>query len=214
MVEQGAVNAKVPGSSPGRGASKINMIQALLLDGDGVTLKKQGYFSEVYSKEYGVPLEKIIPFFKNEFRKCQLGHGDVKDVLPAYLKEWGWEKSVDDFLQYWFASNTVADEAVLQKVQELRSKDVKCYLVTDQEKYRAQYSRQVLGFDKKFDGCFFSCELGVSKADPEFFKTVISKIGCEPDEVVYLDDEEGDVEAAKKLGVAAKLYSGVEDLKV
>src|SRR5258708_1571279 len=188
------------------------MTKALLLDADGVTLIKQGYFSEIYSREYSVPQEKIISFFKNEFRDCQLGKIDIKQVLPNYLKEWGWQKSVEDFLQYWFQKNTIADERVVNKVQEIRAKGTKCYLTTDQEKYRAEYTRKNLNFENMFDDCFFSCEAGYLKSDPEFFKTVLSKLNLQPSEVEFLDDEKENIESASGVGIAAKLYSGISDL--
>jgi len=184
------------------------MSKALLLDADGVVLKKQSYFSEVYSKEYNVSLEKIIPFFRNEFLDCQLGKIDIKEVLPKYLKEWGWQKSVDDFLQYWFESSTIVDKEVENKVQEIRALGTKCYLVTDQEKYRAEYLRKNLYFEKKFDGCFFSCEIGYSKSSPEFFKVVFKQLELNPSDIIFLDDEEKNIVVAEQLGIKATLYTG------
>jgi len=63
------------------------MIKAILFDGDGVTLVKQGYFSDKYAMEHGVPVEKIMPFFRNEFKTCQLGKADMKEELVKYLSE-------------------------------------------------------------------------------------------------------------------------------
>ncbi len=56
-------------------------MKILLLDADGVTLKKQGYFSDRLSREQNVPVEEIMPFYKNEFRLCQQGKADVKEEL-------------------------------------------------------------------------------------------------------------------------------------
>ena len=189
------------------------MIKVFLLDADGVTLKKQGYFSEIYSKEYGVAVEKIMPFFKNEFRNCQLGKSDLKEVLPKYLAEWGWEKSVEDFLGYWFNSNTMADEEVINKIQSIRAGGIICYLATDQDKYRAEYIKNNLHYKDKFDGFFFSCELGYSKVTPDFFKAVVSKLGLVPADIFFLDDEDENIESAKKVGIQAKFYNNLSDLE-
>ncbi len=183
------------------------MTKALLFDADGVTLQKHGYFSDKYAKEYGVPAEKITPFFKNEFALCQLGKADIKQILPKYLAQWGWEKTVDDFLDYWFKSNTVANDQVVAQVRKIRAQGTKCFVVTDQEKYRASYTRSILGFDKKFDGCFFSCELGHSKSEPEFFQAVINKLQLNPSEIAYFEDEQENVEVAKQAGIDAYFYN-------
>lgn len=185
----------------------MDKVKVLLLDADGVTLVNQGYFSDVYSREYGVPIEKIVPFFKKEFRNCQLGKKDIKDALPEYLAQWGWQGSIEDFLRYWFRTSTVTEEQVLNKIQRIRNKGIQCYLATDQEKYRAEYIKKVLNFEQRFDGCFFSCEIGFSKAQLEFFRGVLSHLNLSPQVVGFLDDDEENVRVAKETGIQAKLYS-------
>ena len=190
------------------------MIKVVLFDADGVALVKHGYFSDRLSSDYRIPTEKIVPFFKNEFRTCQLGKADLKHELAKYLTNWNWNKSVDEFLDYWFRTDTITDEEVLVRVQQFRTKGIKCYLVTDQEKYRAEYIRKNLGFDSKFDDCFFSYEVGYSKADPEFFRSVLNRLDARPEEVLYFDDEEKNVQNALSLDITAKLYSDLKDLEL
>ena len=60
-------------------------IKAILFDLDGVILKpRDKYFSEKYAEEQNVPIENIIPFFKNEYKKIMLGQADLKEVLSKY----------------------------------------------------------------------------------------------------------------------------------
>ncbi|MFH1601970.1 MAG: hypothetical protein ABIB61_03385 [Candidatus Shapirobacteria bacterium] len=69
------------------------MKKILLIDADGIVIEpRDRYFSEKFSEEYNVPLEKILPFFKNEYKKASLGKIDLRKALPAYLKRWGLEK--------------------------------------------------------------------------------------------------------------------------
>jgi hypothetical protein len=51
-------------------------MQILLLDADGVVLKKHRYFSERFAEEQGVSLDTVAPFFQNEFIRCQAGRAD------------------------------------------------------------------------------------------------------------------------------------------
>lgn len=190
------------------------MNKIILFDADGVTLLKNGYFSDRLSRDYKIPTEKIIPFFKNEFRICQLGKADLKQELAKYLTEWNWSKSVDDFLDYWFTSDTLADDKVLTQIQQFRGKGYKCYLASDQEKYRAEYIRKNLGFEAKFDGCFFSYEFGYSKADPEFFKLVLTRLDAKPEDVLYFDDEEKNVRSARLDGIQTHLFTSLENFNI
>jgi putative hydrolase of the HAD superfamily len=190
------------------------MIKALLIDADGVALRKSEYFSERFSREYNIPIEEILSFSKYEFRKCQLGQADLKEVLQTYLEKWQWAGSVDDFLKYWFESNTKLNEEVMSKIVELRSAGTKCYLVTDQEKYRADYLTEQLNFQSKFDRCFYSYILGCSKSDAIFFQRVLEAVNEPAAEILYLDDESENLTAANSLGIRTKLYTALSDLTV
>lgn len=186
--------------------------KAVLIDGDGVVLKKREFFSSKLSREYNVPIDKIIPFFKNEFRLCQSGTLDLKIALAPYVLDWGWKGSVDDFLRYWFEGNTVLDDEVMARIQNFRENGIKCYLVTDQEKYRADYIRNNLKLKQKLDGCFFSCEIGSSKSKFEFFQKVLEKINLSGNDVIYIDDEKENLIVAEKSLINTRLYKGLGDL--
>lgn len=190
----------------------LNIMKVLLFDADGVILKSNEYFSERFARDHSVPVEEIIPFFKNEFRVCQEGKADLKAELEKYLPKWKWDKSVDDFIDYWFTTDAQVNEELFVYIQKLRAQGITCYLASDQEKYRAEYLRNVLGFKQKLDGCFFSCELGFKKSQPEFFEIVVKELNVEPHEIVYFDDEQGNMDTAISVGIDARLYSRVQNL--
>jgi len=191
------------------------MIQAYLFDADGVVIKKQAeYFSVRFAREHGAPLEEISEFFKGKFREIQEGKGDLKQELDALLPKWGWSKGTDVFLEYWFTTDVAIDEAVLKVVDEYRTKGIKCYLASDQEKYRGEYMKEKLGLEEHFDGTFFSYEVGSSKSKAEFFEKVLQKLNLPAYEVAFRDDDDKNVEVAKALGIDAKFYLDISDLNL
>ncbi len=183
------------------------MPEVVLFDVDGVVIRpRQKYFSEKYSQDYNIPLEQIGPFFRTEYKKVATGQEDIKILLPSYLKEWGWTKTVDEFLAYWFESEKDIDTQLLRIVANLREKGVKCYLVSDNEKYRGQYLMQSVGLADKFDGAFFSYQLGVTKSKPEFFSQILEKLSIAPQDTIYWDDDPKNVASAITLGLSAFVY--------
>jgi putative hydrolase of the HAD superfamily len=187
------------------------MPKAMLLDVDGVVLKKgTEYFSVRFAREYGAPAGEVTAFFKNEYRQCQLGKLDLKEELVKRLPVWGWSKSTEEFLEYWFGGDEI-DEEVLAVAQELRAEGIPCYLATDQEKYRKEFLTKKLA--GKLDGFFISSEIGHSKSEPEFFTTVLEKLALPAAEVEYWDDDQENVDVAKAVGIDAHFYASLQDFK-
>ncbi len=187
------------------------MIKAILFDADGVTICKHRYFSDTYAEKHNISREILAPFFKNIFPLCQKGKADLKQEITPYLSQLQRHKSVDEFLQYRFDSEHVFDQKILQTVAGLRSKWIFCYFVTDQEKYRAQYL-QSHGIYTYFDGSFYSCDMGYTKNEKEFFQKILDQLHLSPQEVMYRDDEEENIKAALSLGIFARLYVDFDKL--
>lgn len=190
------------------------MARILLLDTDGVLIPKEKYFSTRYAEEKGIPVQTLLPFFQGEFRRCQAGHCDMKEELAKHIAEWQWTGSVDEFLAYWFASEPDPSTLMLEAVADLRKAGVKCYIATDQERYRAQYLWNTVGLSEHFDGAFFSCDLKANKASLEFWEKTLALLGNpHPGEVTYFDDEEESVKAAASFGINARIFTDIEEVK-
>ena len=58
-----------------------NTIKAVIFDTDGMIIRSEKYFSQRFSDEFNIPMEKILPFFKNEFQLCLVGKADIKTEL-------------------------------------------------------------------------------------------------------------------------------------
>ena len=178
----------------------------LLLDADGVVLKKGEYFSERYSREHNVPLESIVEFFKGPFMLCQKGEADLREELLPYLDKWGWKEGVDAFLQYWFDSDVVINEAIKTPLTTLRGRGVACYLASNNEKYRAAAILEKIQGENLLDGAYFSSDLKVRKDNPEFFEHILNDLGVDTGDVYFTDNDQKNVDAALSLGIHADLY--------
>jgi putative hydrolase of the HAD superfamily len=83
-------------------------------------------------------------FFRGIFQECLIGNADLREILPSYLNEWGWKDGVDSYLKHWFDSENLPDHALIKRAQELRKSGIKCYVATNQEKYRLAYLRETM----------------------------------------------------------------------
>lgn len=145
---------------------------------------------------------------------CLVGKADLKEELAKYAQKWGWKDSTDDLLRFWFEGEKEVNQELLDKISELRQESREVYLATNNEKYRVGYLWNTTGLKNHFDGVFSSVDLGLKKPDPEFYLKVLSILKAKPEDVVFFDDDEENVESARKVGIDSRLYSGIADFKV
>ena len=197
------------------------MIKAAIFDVDGVIIVSNSsrfsykIFSQRIADEYGASPESLSQFFNEVFPKCLVGKADLKNEIQPYLKEWNWNDDVDSLLDYWFRNESNIDKRVLEIVQQLKDKGIKCYLGTNQEKYRIEYLRNQLGLGDIFENIFSSAYIRHRKNEPQFFEYVLEKLrDIKPAELLFIDDSKDNIENAKNLGIQAYLYQNFEDFQV
>lgn len=68
------------------------------------------------------------------------------------------------------------------------------------------------GINKYFELVQTTGEAGFSKSDVEFYGLALERLKLDPGEVVFIDDVESYVEAARQIGIRASLYNEDMDL--
>ena len=181
-------------------------MKTIIFDADGMILLGER-FSSRYSREFNLPAEVLSRFFSEKFPACVLGKADLREELRPFLQDWRWEKSVDEFLNYWFEGNYL-NQDLLPVIADLKARGVGCCLATNQEKYRIAYLRDRLGIGQIFDRCFVSSEVGLKKPERKFFEYISRELSRIPnDEILFWDDRSENVTAAREFGFAAELYT-------
>jgi putative hydrolase of the HAD superfamily len=191
-------------------------IKCILFDADGVVIERER-FSKQYSRKHGISNEEMLPFFKGIHRECIAGKVDLKLALKEWLPKWKWKGTTDNFLQYWFESENKLNERVIKTVEGLKAEGIKCFIATNHEKYRVTHMKEVMGFDGIFDGIFFAGNIGFKKPEKEFYEYILKNLkdkhGFNPAEIMFFDDEQKNVDGAKKLGIDAYFYKSFKDFE-
>lgn len=187
------------------------MVQAVIIDGDGVAITRDKRFSERLQDEYGITIATTAPFFETVFQKCVIGRADLKEELARCYKDWGWKGTLEELLHYWFSKEGLRNENMLRLVAKLRAHGISAFLSTDNEKYRTDYLKNEFGLGKIFDAVLSSAHIGFRKENVGFWKQVKRTLEIKPEDVLVWDDEQENINAARKVGFTAELFIGIYD---
>jgi putative hydrolase of the HAD superfamily len=192
-----------------------NLPSIVLIDVDGVVLRpRDKYFSQRLNEDgYDIDDKKVSEFFKNQYKDIVVGKAQLEEELAKVASDWGWERTVDELLEYWFSYENHMDQNVIDFVQKLRQDGIKCYLASDHSKYRKQDLLNNVGLAQYFDGAFFSSDVGFTKEDKEYYAQVLEQIDLAPDEILFVDDDSKNVEIAKSVLPNALTFTTIENLK-
>ena len=105
---------------------------------------------------------------------------------------------------------------MIKLVKQIRASGTACYLATEQEQYRAEYMKSVM-FNSVFDGYFITADIGYKKSDHRFFEAAVEQLRrtnpkLDMNDVIFFDDSQSKVDAAKAVGIDGILFDGIESV--
>jgi len=90
-------------------------------------------------------------------------------------------------------------------VRSARTAGLSTAILTNNAKEFADFWRPMLPLDELFDDVVDSSFVGMRKPDPRIFELALERLGVRADEAVFIDDAPGNVEGARKVGIASVL---------
>ncbi|WP_147341537.1 HAD family hydrolase [Actinomadura logoneensis] len=121
---------------------------------------------------------------------------DVPALIEADLDSW---TDVDDRMV-----DLVADLAARGRTLGLLSN-----IITDLvPRFEAKHGDWLAHFTERV----YSCEIGVAKPDPRAYEICAARLGVRPSDVVFFDDAERNVLAARGTGMTAEVFTGPDQV--
>jgi putative hydrolase of the HAD superfamily len=178
-------------------------IRAVLWDADGVLQRLPG-FDELWTfLPEDLRLRLLADIFGSEMPEVLLGHIDMAERVDRALA--GHRLSAADaegVRAVW--SDFPAVEEAHAVLARLRAEGVLCVLATNQDTLRERHMRAV--YDPLMDRCYYSCSMGVAKPDAAYFQHIAEDLGLAPGELLFIDDQADNVDAARGAGLHAERW--------
>jgi putative hydrolase of the HAD superfamily len=158
------------------------MVQAVLFDADGVLQRPAVPWRKAFASILGPcgsgDLEPFLNDIANAESSALCSPAGFVEVLAGVLKRWGRADRVSDAIGVFNAIEP--SEEVMLVVEAIQRSGIPCYIASNQQASRAHH--------------IFECVLG--------------GLGLHPSEVLFVDDREDNVQAAREVGLIGVVFSG------
>jgi HAD superfamily hydrolase (TIGR01509 family) len=189
------------------------MIKAVLFDLGGVYFEDgtKKFINKLVIKT-GKSFDSLYPIFREgkslEYRENKItglnffswAANKVGNILP------------DELNRLWVSQYTVIP-GIKKLILDLKQKGIIVTILSDNVPERVNYLQEKYHFMELFDDAVYSYDVNLTKTSPDIFKLALKKIHAKPQEAIFVDDREINLEVAKKLNINTVLFKGVEDLK-
>lgn len=188
------------------------MIKAITFDMDGVYFinGKSNFIKALI--DLGVPEDKATyVFFKSDEMNKKYKEGKMTDeqYWNWALKEWNLDMSVKEITDLLIKGYEI-NEKVVDIVKEVRDKGYKTLICTNNFPARINELQKRFKFLDNFDAKAISYEVGATKPDKKIFQELVKQSGVKPEEIVFADDNNDNLEGAKELGIQSFFYENFD----
>ena len=139
-------------------------------------------------------------------RRCDRGEYGAAEMHAEACERIGWNGSYADFRGLW-ASAFEPDPAVLSLVDRLRETRATGLLSDNSAVLQEALTHELSEVGAHFAPVLFSCGLGSCKPEPGLFRAALARAGRAPDQVLFIDDVQANIDAATRLGIAALRFT-------
>jgi len=159
--------------------------------------------TDIIAEEYELSREKVeqaIKQYDHAYLTGKISNGffvesiaqDLDIDLPEVL-----------FNEKFFYERKI-DTNLLDVIQKIRKK-YSTYLATNN--FAEMKKRITTPLKAYFDGFFFSCDLGHTKDEREFFEQLLESVSIKGEECLFIDDKVKNIEVAKQCGMQIIHYN-------
>ena len=190
------------------------MIKAVLFDLGGVFFEDgTEKFLKLLSQKTNKSYEELYPIFRQgkslEYRENKLTGKEFFDWASIKL---GHVLSSNELNLLWVSQYTEID-GVRDIVQWLKNQGLKVGILSDNVPERVNYLQEKYKFLELFDQIFFSYDVNLTKSDTVVFSLALNKLNLQPNEVIFVDDRQSNLDIAKEVGIMPILFTGSESLR-
>jgi HAD superfamily hydrolase (TIGR01509 family) len=189
------------------------MYKAVILDLTGVLFQNQ-FLSHRFHDKFKVPIEVFTPVLKQIMPIVRKPNApSAFSLWEPYFRKWGLNLSEEEFFEFWFSGEKPIPE-LIDYTKKLHESGIKVFILSNNFRERTTYYRSHFPHVfQLFDKAYFSWETGFVKPSLEALKLVLSENQLAPQDCIFFDDQDTNLELARQLGIEAEKWVDLETAK-
>jgi len=144
-------------------------------------------------------------------REYESGRADFDKFYQLFIAETKAEIEIGDFRRE-FAGIIGPEKAGCRQMLQELSRSWRLAMLSNTNPVHVEMLRKSSDLFGFFQDLFFSYELGMAKPDLEIYHEVCRRLACPPDQVIFFDDSQGNVDAAVRCGITSFRVDGPTDI--
>ena len=197
-------------------------IKNILYDLGGVIVDLDAQHNIEAFKRLGMPeIAELINPYHPAGMIGELEHGDITfhEMCDKMRQVTGREEVTDQQISDAYNAFLMGiEDWKLPSILEMRRRGFKTYVLSNNnpmsmQSIREMFRRDGLEMEDYFDGIYLSYELHLLKPHKEIYEKIIELSGIRPEETLFIDDSDTNVNVARELGFAVYMPAVGEDFR-
>lgn len=181
------------------------MLKAVIFDLNGVFILSPK-LSDRFETDFNVSTSEFMAKLSEIMDQVRRpGAAGAFSYWEPVLTSWGVEMTEEEFWSYWFGAETPSEE-MIALAKELRVKGTKVITLSNNFKERAEYYGHYPWMQEVVDKAYFSWQTGFVKPDVKAWEVVLRDFSLKPEETIYFDDQEKNLNVAESLGIRSFMF--------
>ncbi len=123
------------------------------------------------------------------------------------------QKMVEDLNEWDACMWTTHDPAMLGWHDQLKQRGLRTAILSNMGDNVLEKMKREFDWLPRFDVLVWSFQLRMAKPDPAIYRYTLNKLGAKPEETLFIDDKQVNVDAARSLGIHALRFTGIDRLR-
>jgi glucose-1-phosphatase len=134
-------------------------------------------------------------------RKLETGRLTGEQFFEEVSRRTGGTMQREEFLDAW--SSIIGKAMIPDETIATLAGNIRLWAISNTNALHYDFLSRNFGFLRHFEGMVLSHEVGVLKPHPKIFHHALERMQANPAEVLFVDDQEANIKAARELGIEA-----------